>query len=87
MKLSSVRPFVRSIIRQPHAAAAGLLLCAHIYIDRLLHGRRSAAKASAVTLTAELNTHLFETIRRRGFCYSKNCVIYNERSGSVSSVR
>jgi len=38
----------------PHAAAAGLLLWARRAgnIDRLLHGRRSAANAGGVTLSA-----------------------------------
>jgi len=41
-----VRPFAR-LIRPPHHAAAGLLLWARRAgdIDRLLHGRRSAAAA------------------------------------------
>jgi len=49
---------VRSIIRPPHAAAAGLLLWARRAgdIDRLLHGRRSAGNASSVTLSAELKS-------------------------------
>ena len=50
MQLSGVRPSVcLSVcpIRPPHAAAAGLLLWARRLgdIDRLLHGRRSAAAA------------------------------------------
>jgi len=46
----SVRP--RLIIRLLHAAAAGLLLWDRWTgnINRLLHGRRSAANASSVTL-------------------------------------
>ena len=55
----SVRLSVRSIIRPPHAAAAGLLLWARrpADIDRFLHGRRSAANASNVTCSArKLNT-------------------------------
>ena len=47
---------VRSIIRPPHAAAAGLLLWARRPgdIDRLLHCRRSAANAGSVTLSADV---------------------------------
>ena len=57
--LAGVRPSVclsvRLIMRPPHAAAAGLLLWARQagYIGRLLHGRRSAANASSVSLSAD----------------------------------
>jgi len=49
---------VRSIIRPPHAAVAGLLLWARRPgdIDRLLHGRRSAANTSSVTLSADVGS-------------------------------
>ena len=42
----------------PNAAAAGLLLCARRAgdIDQLLHGRRSAANASSVTLSAAVGS-------------------------------
>jgi len=59
MKLSDVRlfvcPSVRPVIRSPHVAAAGLLLWARRPedIDRLLHGRRSAANANSVALSAD----------------------------------
>jgi len=62
MKLSSVRlsvcPSVRPTIRPPHAAAVGLLLWARRPADigRLLHGRRSAANASSVTLSADADS-------------------------------
>ena len=56
-KLSGVRPSVRpsvtlSHLGPPHAAAAGLLPWARWAgdVDRSLHGRRSAASASSVTL-------------------------------------
>ena len=46
------------IIRPPYAAKAGLLLWARQPgdVDRLLHGRRSAANASGVTLTADVGS-------------------------------
>ena len=52
MKLLSVRLCVRPI------AAAGLLLWARQPgdIDRLLHGRRSAANASSVALPADVGS-------------------------------
>ena len=60
MKLSGVRLSlsVRSIIRSPQAAAAGLLLWARRPgdIDRLPHGRRSAANASSVMLSADVGS-------------------------------
>jgi len=51
----SVRLSVCPIYRPLCAAAAGLLLWARSArgIDRLLHGRRSAANASSVTLSAD----------------------------------
>ena len=49
---------VRPVIRSPLAVAAGLLLWARRPgdIDRLLHGRRSAASASSVTLSADVGS-------------------------------
>jgi len=50
------RPSVCPIVCPLHSAAAGLLLWAQRAgdIDRLLHGRRSAANASSVTFTADV---------------------------------
>jgi len=83
MKRSGVRLTVCPIIiRPPHAAAAGLLLCARRAgdIDRLLHGRRSAANASSVTFTAgveKLNTDWLlcssVSVRVRPQAYLRNC--------------
>jgi len=58
---------VSPIIRPPYsAAAAGLLLWAGRArdIDRLLHGRRSAANASSVVTTGDVRS-------RTQTCYSK----------------
>ena len=53
-----VRPSVCPIIRPPHATAAGLLLWARWAgdIDRLLHGRRSAATASKCHVSADVGS-------------------------------
>ena len=50
----TVYPYVCLIIWQPHAAVANLLLWARRAgdIDRWLHGQRSAATASSITLSA-----------------------------------
>ena len=58
VRLLSVCPSVSPIIRSSHAAAAGLLLWAQQEgdIDRLLHGRRSAANASSITLSADVGS-------------------------------
>jgi len=55
----SVPPSLRPIIRLQHAVAAGLLLWARHPrdINRMLHGRRSAAaNASSVTLSADVGS-------------------------------
>ena len=63
MKLPGVRPSVRlsvrPIVRPPHAAAASLLLSAPPAgdIDRLPHGRLSAATASGVTAACPIQTN------------------------------
>jgi len=51
----SVRLSVRPIMRPPHAVAAGLLVWARRAgdIDRLLHGRRTAANAGSASLSAD----------------------------------
>ena len=63
MKLSSVHSSVRPsvclsvcpIMWPPHAVAAGLLVRARRAgdIDRLLHGRRTAANAGSASLSAD----------------------------------
>jgi len=58
VRLLSVCPSVSPITRPSHAAAAGLLLWAQQEgdIDRLLRGRRSAANASSITLSADVGS-------------------------------
>jgi len=50
-----ITSLVRPIMRPPHADAAGLLLRAED-IDRLLHGRRSAANAGSSTSSADVGS-------------------------------